>query len=290
MSVSAETPPTPAATATLGAWDRVRIHLGRPMVLRVISLLVVIGIWQLIGAGKPYSVTQPSAIFSAAGRVLFSQVLPAFGSTLKAFGGGFGISAVIGVPVGLLMGQSRLAELALRPYVSALYATPRVALIPVVMLWAGLAFKLQLTVAVLFGIFPIILNTYIGVKEVPRNFTDAGIAFNASRWQIMRTVIIPGSLHYIFAGLRIGIGYAMIGTVVAEIEASVVGVGNLMSRFGQELQVSEMWVPLILLGLFSVLLTVILKWLERWTTMPWTRGKLSAGDDSAQTAMALGAQ
>jgi sulfonate transport system permease protein len=84
-------------------------------------------------------------------------------------------------------------------------------------------------------------------------------------------VIVPGSLHYIFAGLRIALGRALIGTVVAEIEASVVGVGNLISVDAQTLQMDQMFVPIILLGVFSLGCTTLLKFGERWTTMPWTR-------------------
>jgi ABC-type nitrate/sulfonate/bicarbonate transport system permease component len=245
--------------------------LHQPIVLRVLSLVVVLGLWQLLGTGRPYTITTPSAIVSSAAADMTSQVLPAFGSTLDAFGLGYLLCVVVGVPVGLLMARSRLVELALRPYVSALFATPRVALIPVVMLWAGLGFELQLVVAVMFGIFPIILNVYIGVKEVKQEHIDVGVAFDAGNARILWTIIIPGSLHYIFAGLRIGLGYAMIGTVVAEIEASVVGVGNLMRLDGQELNIAAMWVPLIMLGLFSICVTMLLKWAERWLSMPWTR-------------------
>lgn len=263
------TPAPPSRRLDLRA--RTASVLNSRIVLFGASLVVILGIWQIAGTGHPYTITTPSAIWTAANNDMTSLVLPAFGTTLKAFGIGFALCVVVGVPVGLLMGQSRLVELALTPYISALYATPRVALIPIVMLWAGLAFGLQLVVAFLFGVFPIILNVYIGVREVQREYLDVGTAFAAGRWRVLRTIIIPGSLHYIFAGMRIGLGYAMIGTVVAELEASVSGVGNLMHVFGQELKIADVWVPLILLGVFSACCWNLLNWAERWTTMPWTR-------------------
>jgi ABC-type nitrate/sulfonate/bicarbonate transport system permease component len=247
--------------------------LAKPWVLRLLSLLVVIVGWQLIGAGQPYSITTPSAIVSAGYHDMTGEVLPAFGDTLKGFWIGYAVCVLVGIPLGLLMARSRLLELAFAPYVSALYATPRLALIPVLILWLGVSFQLRLAVVIVSGLFPILLNTYIGGKEVDRNQIEVGLAFAASRYRVLRSIIVPGSLHYIFAGLRIGFGRAMIGIIVAEIEASVVGVGNLLSTDAGSLRISSMWVPIIMLGLFSIVCNVILKWLERWLTMPWTRSQ-----------------
>jgi ABC-type nitrate/sulfonate/bicarbonate transport system permease component len=247
--------------------------LEKPWVLRLLSLAVVIAAWQLIGANQPYSITTPSAIVQAAFHDMTSEVLPAFGDTLKGFFLGYGVCVVAGIPIGLLMARSRFVELVLAPYVSALYATPRLALIPVLILWLGVSFQLRLAVVIVSGIFPIILNTYIGGKEVDRDQVEVGVAFAASKLRVLTTIIVPGSLHYIFAGLRIGFGRAMIGIIVAEIEASVVGVGNLLSTDAGSLRISSMWVPIIMLGLFSIGCNVILKSLERWLTMPWTRSQ-----------------
>jgi ABC-type nitrate/sulfonate/bicarbonate transport system permease component len=247
--------------------------LAKPWVLRLLSLIVVIVGWQLIGAGQPYSITTPSAIIQAGYHDMTGEVLPAFGDTLKGFWIGYAVCVLVGIPFGLLMARSRLLELAFAPYVSALYATPRLALIPVLILWLGVSFQLRLAVVIVSGLFPIVLNSYIGGKEVDRNQIEVGLAFAANRYRVLRTIIVPGSLHYVFAGLRIGFGRAMIGIIVAEIEASVVGVGNLLSTDAGSLRISSMWVPIIMLGLFSIVCNVILKWLERWMTMPWTRSQ-----------------
>lgn len=249
-----------------------RVLLRGP-VLRLLSLVVVLGLWQLIGTGHPDTITTPSAIVHAGIQDMASLVLPAFGSTLKSLMLGYVLSAVIGVPIGILMGMSQWADWALRPYTSALYATPRVALIPILMLWVGIGSELQLVTALMFGIFPIIVNVYTGVKEVQREYIEVGVSLTASRSRILRTIIVPDSLHYIFTGLRLGFAWATIGTVVAEIEVGTSGVGDLLSTFAQELHVAEVWVPLILLGLFSMCCATLLKWAERWASMPWTRGK-----------------
>jgi len=245
----------------------------KPATLRMLSLLVVIGLWQLIGRNQPFSLSSPSAIVHAAFRDMHHEVLPAFGDTLKGFSLGFLICILIGVPGGLLMARSRIAELAFVPYVSALYATPRLALIPVLILWFGLTFQMRLSVVIVSGLFPILLNAYIGGKEVDRNMIEVGTAFAAGRLRILHTIIVPGSLHYIFAGIRIGLGRALIGVIVAEIETSIIGVGNLISKDGASLRIADMWVPIIMLGIFSIGCSIFLKWAERWTTMPWTRSR-----------------
>jgi NitT/TauT family transport system permease protein len=245
--------------------------LRRPMVLRIASVLVVLAGWQLFGSDL--STSFPSKIATAAYHTFTSEVIPAFGDTLKGLGVGYGICVLAGVPIGLLMARVRLIELVLEPYVNALYATPRLALIPVLILWLGVTFQMRIAVVVVSGFFPIVLNTYLGAREVNPNLVDAGRAFAANSWQIMRTVVFPGSLPYTFAGMRIGLGRAFIGIIVAEIETSTLGIGNLISSDATEIRMAEMWVAIISLGIVSIVLSSILKGAERWSTMPWLRGR-----------------
>lgn len=238
-------------------------------------MLVVFGLWELIGRRNTFSLSYPTAIARAAYHSFVPEVLPALSDTMSAFWLGYVICALLGIPLGLLMARSRLVELALWPYVSALYATPRLALIPVLILWLGVTFEMRVSVVIMSGIFPIALNSYLGAKEVDKDLLDAGVAFAASPLRILRTVVVPGSLHYIFAGLRLGLGRALIGTVVAEIEASVVGLGNLISSNARILAMDKMFVVIFVLGFFSLGCSALLKSGERWATMPWTRGRLA---------------
>src|SRR5580693_8079758 len=108
--------------------------LGRPVVQRVLSVLVVLGLWQLIGSHYPYSMSSPRAIVSGAGNSLFSQVFPSFGQTLASFGLGFAISVLAGVPVGIAMARIRVIRVAIEPYVLILYSMPMLALIPILLI------------------------------------------------------------------------------------------------------------------------------------------------------------
>jgi len=241
----------------------------------LLSVAVVLVGWQLFGTA--YSTSYPSSIFHSAINTLWSDVVPAFKDTLEGFGVGYSICIVAGVPIGLLMARSRLVELVLEPYVSALYATPRLALIPVLILWLGVNFQLRMAVVIVSGLFPIVLNAYLGGREVDPNLLDVGTAFSANSFQILRTVVYPGSLPYIFAGIRIGLGRAYIGIIVAEIETSAIGIGNLISSDAGSLQMAAMWVAIISLGVVSILLSTGLKWAERWSTMPWLRTRRIRG-------------
>lgn len=264
------------APPAAAAWARrVRGWLAKPLVLRLLSVAVVLVGWQLFGTS--YSTSYPSSIFHAAIKTLWSDVVPAFKDTLEGFGVGYSICIVAGVPIGLLMARSRLVELVLEPYVSALYATPRLALIPVLILWLGVNFQLRVAVVIVSGLFPIVLNTYLGGREVDPNLLDVGTAFSANSFQILRTVVYPGSLPYIFAGVRIGLGRAFIGIIVAEIETSAIGIGNLISSDAGSLHMAAMWVAIICLGVVSILLSTGLKWAERWSTMPWLRARRVRG-------------
>ncbi len=262
---------TPSRHARERTWHA-PAWLHRPAVQRALSIVVVTCLWEFVGR-RTFSISYPTAIVRAGYHTFVPEVLPAFKDTMSAFWLGYAICVVLAIPIGLAMARSRLVEVSLWPYVSALYATPRLALIPVLILWLGVTFEMRVSVVVMSGVFPIMLNTYLGAKEVDRNLVDAGIAFSANRAQMLRTVIVPGCLHYIFAGLRLGLGRALIGTIVAEIEASVVGVGHLISSDAQILRMDSMFVVIILLGIFSLACSAALKFGERWTTMPWTRGR-----------------
>jgi ABC-type nitrate/sulfonate/bicarbonate transport system permease component len=253
---------------------RWRRWLGIPAIQRVLSVIVVLTAWQLIGSHFPYSMSSPGAIARATGSSLISQVLPAFGQTLESFGLGLGISIVVGIPVGLAMARIKVIRVALEPYVLILYSMPMLALIPILIIIFGISFELRVAGVVLFGIFAIIVNTYSGASRVDPALEDVGKAFVAGPWKRLTAIIFPASLRYIFAGIRIGFGHAMIGAVVIEIEASAVGMGSLLTTFIQELHLGQFFVVVIVLGIFSILCSIVLRGIEHWCTEPWSRSHL----------------
>ena len=152
-----------------------------------------------------------------------------------------------------------------------LYSMPMLALIPVLVIIFGVSFPLRVAGVVLFGIFAIIVNTFTGAAQVDPALEDVGRAFVARPWKRLTAIIFPGSLRYIFAGIRIGFGHGMIGAVVIEIEASAVGMGSLLTRFIQALQLGQFFVVVIVLGIFSIVCSSCIRGGERWCTEPWLR-------------------
>lgn len=236
--------------------------------LRLLSLIIVFGVWEAWGRNNQYFASYPTAIWSAATENFFPTVLPAFVITLTAMAVGMLIATPIGMAIGFGMGRLRLLDVALTPYMYAIYATPRIALIPVLVLWLGIDFNLRITIVALGAVFPIIINTYVGTKNADPDLLDVGHSFTATNWQILRTIIIPSAAPYVFAGVRIGIGRAVSGVIVAEMTSALTGVGRLLISYAKYLQTAELFVGVMTLGLFALVLYAGLARLQRYLT-PW---------------------
>jgi len=221
-------------------------------------LVIVLSVWELAGRGNPRVLSYPSQIATSAWELIVveNKVLPALLATVEGLAYGFVIAAVLGIVVGFAMGRIRLVELVLYPYAIALYATPRIALVPLLVLWFGIDLELRVVVVVLSAVFPIMINTYNGARQVDPAYLDAAAAFAATPWQTLRTVVMPASVPYVFAGLRVGMVRALVGVVVAEMTASVVGTGRLIIELGAFFQTGRLLVPVMVLGVLGVVLSV----------------------------------
>jgi NitT/TauT family transport system permease protein len=242
--------------------------LNRRNGLRLLSLLVVGSAWELWGRENEFFASYPTAIIEAATRIFLPEVVPAFVTTLTALFVGLAIATPIGMTIGFAMGRIRLLDVALTPYINAIYATPRIALIPVLVLWLGIDFWLRVTIVALGAVFPIIVNTYAGTKNVDPDLLDAGRAFMANSRQALRTIVVPSASPFVFAGVRIGIGRAVSGVIVAEMTSALTGIGRILISHAKYLQIAELFVGIMTLGLFSLLLMNGLARLQRRLT-PW---------------------
>jgi len=244
--------------------------------IRVCSVVVVLALWEVVGRQvDPLYMSYPSEIAQAAVEITRNGELPrAMGSSARTLTTGFAIAGVIGVLFGLLLGRYRRVEAAFDWMVNALYATPLVALIPLVILWFGLEFKAKLVIVVLMAVFPILINTASGVRDVNAALIDVGRAFVANERQIFTKVVMPAALPYIMTGLRLGIGRAIIGMVVAEFFTGLSGLGALVITYGNAFRTDAMLVPVLVLMVLGVGLTALLRWTES-RIAPWKKG----GDD-----------
>lgn len=281
----------PDYSVDIGASASVKKVLSSSVAVRLISLAVVLVAWEIIGVHYPYSMSYPSAVAIAVDHYFASEVLPAFGQTLESFGIAYGICVFAGIPIGLLMARVKIAQIVLEPYVVMFYSLPMLAIFPLLIVAFGINFELRVAACVLFGIFSVITNTFIGASRIDPALEDVSRTFVASRRKSLTTIIIPGSADYIFAGLRVGFGHAMIGAIVIEMEASVVGLGSLLQQFAHVLNLAGFFVVVVSLGIFSILYSVALRALQRWATEPWNRshrfGGSAVGKNLARMERAL---
>lgn len=266
-----------AATATASrtaspfpqrAVGRVLALVNRRNGLRLLSLLIVGTIWELWGSANPFFASHPTAIWEAATRTFLPIVAPAFVTTLTALFVGMVIAIPIGMGLGFAMGRVKLLDIALTPYMNAIYATPRIALIPVLVLWLGIDFNLRITIVALGAVFPIIINTYAGTKHVDGELIDTGKSFMADARQLLTTIVIPATAPFVFAGIRIGLGRGISGVIVAEMTSTLTGIGRMLISNAKYLQIAELFVGVMTLGLFSLVLMFGLAKLQRRLT-PW---------------------
>ncbi|MEV0797387.1 ABC transporter permease [Kribbella sp. NPDC050281] len=262
-AVIAETDAEPAVDQQARARRKYRV-------IRLVSILTVLGAWELVGRRiDPLFMSYPSAVAQAAVRLTKSGELPtALVSSLTTLALGFAIAGVLGVLAGLVIGRYRTVEVATDWLVNALYATPLVAVVPLVILWFGLGFSAKLFVVVLLAIFPVLINTASGVRNVPPALIDVGTGFAASEWQVFTKVILPASLPYTMTGLRLGVGRAIIGMVVAEFFTAITGLGALVVKYGNQFDTASMLVPVLVLMVLGVALTGGLRQAEA-RIAPW---------------------
>ena len=233
-----------------------------------------LGAWEWLGTvTNPILFAPPSRIAKAA-VVLVRDGVPAFGSTriitlqeltmitLNALLVGLSISIITGLVFGVLFGrQNALARIA-EPYIDAVYATPRVVLTPLIVLWFGLGYNARLFVVWIGATIPIIINTAIGIRNARPDLEEVGLSLEMSERQLLRHVIMPGAVPYVLAGLRIAAGRAMIGVVIGEMFLNLVGLGGFIRFEGARLRTANAFVAVMVLGIMGAALISSLGLLE----------------------------
>ncbi len=183
--------------------------------------------------------------------------------TLMVLVPGFVIASILGIALGLLMGRSNLAFQILDPYVTIFYNTPRVALIPLLLLWIGVGDPLKIVVVILAAIFPVSVNTMVGVRDISAQFTEPSRSMNATETQLLWKVILPATFPFIIAGLKLGLGRALTTVIVAEFFVSVSGLGGILHAASSSYQMAKMFAPVIILAAMGIEIDAALSYLER---------------------------
>ena len=242
----------------------------RIWMIRLASVVFVIGAWEVLGRQvDPLFMSFPSAIAVSAARLIATgELMVALASSLQSLILAFVIASFAGISLGLLIGRYRTVEAATDWLVNALYATPLVAIIPLVILWFGLGNGAKLFIVTILAVFPILINTIAGVRNVPPQFIELGNSFAANEREIFAKIILPSALPYMMTGLRLGIGRAIIGMVVAEFFTAITGLGALIVKYGNQYDTATMFVPIFVLMLLGVTLSTAVRRAEQWIA-PW---------------------
>ncbi len=258
-------PPAKAAKPRIGAW------WDQPAFYRYGFVALILIVWEIVVPFvSPIFFSYPSKIAVAFVDLTLSGDLPYYlGQSLEVMFYGLISAVVVGIPLAVAMARIRRLDWALDLPINALYATPMVALVPILVLWFGIYLKAKIIVVFLFAVFPILINTYQGVRECDKNMLEVARSFRSSEWRVWQDVLLPFALPYIAAGIRLAIGRGLVGMVIAEFYTTISGLGFMITRYANVFEMDKTFVPVIVLMVLGVSLTTGLKWVER-RLAPWS--------------------
>jgi NitT/TauT family transport system permease protein len=234
------------------------------------SVAFVLVLWEIVGRNiNPIFFTYPSAIAQAGWSLAESGKLgAALVASLQPFIVGYGLAILVGVPLGLVVGRFPIVEAAIGIYITAGYAMPLVALVPLLVLWLGLGFSVKVAIVFLLSVFPICINTWLGVASVPKTLVEVGKSLVAPDSVILRRIILPATLPYIMAGIRLAVGRAVVAMVIAEFFTSISGLGAIIITSADNFDTATSFVPIIIIMLLAIGLNYLVGLIER-RVAPW---------------------
>ncbi len=231
------------------------------------GVLLVMGIWQAMGAaGKisPLFMSWPSVIAQRFWVTLKRGTLASdFAYSGENFIIGFLLAVVAGVVLGVLIGWYKRVEMIFGPFLNALYATPRVAMVPLIIIWFGIGMWSKVFIVFISAFFPVLVNTIGGVKATDADLLRAARAYCASDWQIFKTVAVPGAVPFILTGVRQGVALGLIGVVVGEMFGGSEGIGFMVAYGGQTFATDTLFVGVLIIAFAGIILTWLAERLER---------------------------
>ena len=240
--------------------------------LRIGALAAFLAIWELAsraGLVDPLFASSPSLIVAKlVEMVADGSIWPHVAATASVTAAGFALAVAVGVPLGILMGRSELINATVEPFVAALYASPQVAFLPLLIIWLGIGFGSKVALVFIGSVIIMIINTETGVAQVDPRLIETARSFTASERQVLTKIVLPAAMPIILAGMRLAIGRALVMVVVAEIYASNRGLGYLIFQAGGLYDTAQVFVGVGILAAAGVSLTALLRALERWLA-PW---------------------
>jgi NitT/TauT family transport system permease protein len=242
-------------------------------ILGTVAVAIFLIAWELVGNVfqliNPMFMSAPSLIFKAGYEMFRSgEIYHDLYVSGVEFLGGYFLAAVVGIPFGIMTGWYKRMSYIFDPFVNALNATPRVALLPLVIIWLGIGILSKVGIIFLGAVFSILINTRDGVKTTPVNLLNAARSFGASEWMVFKTVVVPSTIPFILTGLRLAVGRALVGVLVGELYAATAGIGFMITVAGATFQTDKVFVGVGIFALSGMigmeLLTKVERRFDKW--------------------------
>ena len=245
-------------------------------ILGTLAVILFLTLWEFMGGVwsvyNPIPFLQVNPMFMSAPSLIWKAAVQLFSSgeiwnDLRVSGtellGGYLLAASFAIPFGIMTGWYKRMSAIFDPFINAMNATPRVALLPLVIIWLGIGILSKVGIIFLGAVFPILINARDGVKTTPLNLLNAAKSFGASEWMVFKTVVLPSTLPFILTGLRLGVGRAIVGVMVGELYAATAGIGFMITVAGATFQTDKVFVGVLIFALTGLISMELLTRLER---------------------------
>jgi ABC-type nitrate/sulfonate/bicarbonate transport system permease component len=237
-------------------------------ILGGVAVAIFLLVWELAGNVyqwvNPMFMSSPSLIFKAGYQMFASgEIYNDLYVSGVEFLGGYFLAVAVAIPFGIMVGWYKRMSYIFDPFINAMNATPRVALLPLVIIWLGIGILAKVGIIFLGAVFSILINTRDGVKTTPVNLLNAARSFGASEWMVFKTVVIPSTVPFMLTGLRLAVGRALVGVLVGELYAATAGIGFMITVAGATFQTDKVFVGVLIFALSGMIGMELLTKLER---------------------------
>ncbi|HEV8341329.1 MAG TPA: ABC transporter permease [Candidatus Binatia bacterium] len=243
------------------------------LILGTFSATLFLIAWELVGNTfqliNPMFMSAPSLIAKAAYQLFASGEIynDLYISGIEFFWG-YLLSVAVAIPFGIAVGWYKKMAYIFDPFINAMNATPRVALLPLVIIWLGIGVLSKVGIIFLGAVIPILVNTRDGVKTTPVNLLNAARSFGASEWQVFKTIVLPSTVPFFLTGMRLGVGRALVGVLVGELYAATAGIGFMITVAGATFQTDKVFVGILIFALTGMAsmeaLSAVERRFDRW--------------------------
>src|SRR5213594_2926425 len=237
-------------------------------ILGTFSSVLFLIAWELVGNTfqliNPLFMSVPSLIWKAGYQMFASgEIWNDLYVSGVEFLWGYLLSVFVAIPFGIAVGWYKKMAYIFDPFINAMNATPRVALLPLVIIWLGIGIPSKIGIIFLGAVIPVLVNTRDGVKTTPANLLSAARSFGASEWQVFRTVVLPSTVPFFLTGMRLGVGRALVGVLVGELYAATAGIGFMITVAGATFQTDKVFVGILIFALSGMMSMELLSAVER---------------------------